>query len=200
MDKIFEPFFTTKEPGKGTGLGLATVLGILRGHNGFFEIDSEPGRGTVFKIYLPATPGVKDEETKKTLQPGKSGKGEMLLVVDDETMFRDVLRRILRNAGYEVLATADGIEAIAEFARHHGEIKAVISDLSMPGLDGLGLARILKKVDPAVKIIISSGVVDDPQQIGKINELKTLGVKNFLAKPYDSTDILSALHTALMEN
>jgi two-component system cell cycle sensor histidine kinase/response regulator CckA len=117
MDRIFEPFFTTKEPGKGTGLGLSTAFGIVRSHGGFMHVYSEVGRGTRFRVYLPA---IETAEVKKEEESGgelPSGNGEMILVVDDEASIREVTRATLEAYGYRVITTNDGAEAIALFVR-----------------------------------------------------------------------------------
>ena len=149
MDRIFDPFFTTKEIGKGTGLGLATVLGIVRGHGGFVRVDSRVGQGTTFELYLPASPEAKaaDAPDHEALPP--RGQGELILVVDDEAAVREVMQRTLEKHGYRVLTAAEGAEALALFAQHRAEIKAVITDMMMPGMDGPTLVRALAAIGPA---------------------------------------------------
>lgn len=184
INRIFEPFFTTKEHGKGTGLGLSTALGIVKGHGGFINVYSEPGRGTQFKIYLPAA------ETPFTVQADSSvslpvGRGELILVVDDEIAIREITKGTLEAYGYRALTAADGTEAVALYAQHKDEIKVVLTDLMMPYMDGRVTIRALQKLNPNVKIIASSGLAENSRAIE--------GVKSFLPKPYTAERLLNTL-------
>ena len=184
INRIFEPFFTTKEQGKGTGLGLSTALGIVKGHGGFINVYSEPGRGTQFKIYLPAA------ETPFTIQADTSaslpvGRGELILVVDDEIAIREITKGTLEAYGYRALTAADGTEAVALYAQHKDEIKVVLTDLMMPYMDGPVTIRALQKLNPRVRIIASSGLAESGRAIE--------GVKLFLPKPYTAERLLKAL-------
>jgi PAS domain S-box-containing protein len=184
INRIFEPFFTTKEHGKGTGLGLSTALGIVKGHSGFINVYSEPGRGTQFKIYLPAA------ETPFTVQADSSaslpvGRGELILVVDDEIAIREITKGTLEAYGYRALTAADGTEAVALYAQHKDEIKLVLTDLMMPYMDGPVTIRALQKLNPNVRIIASSGLTENRRAIE--------GVKLFLPKPYTAERLLNAL-------
>ncbi len=184
INRIFEPFFTTKEQGKGTGLGLSTALGIVKGHGGFINVYSEPSRGTQFKIYLPAA------ETPFTIQADTSaslpvGRGELILVVDDEIAIREITKGTLEAYGYRALTAADGTEAVALYAQHKDEIKVVLTDLMMPYMDGPVTIRALQKLNPRVRIIASSGLAESGRAIE--------GVKLFLPKPYTAERLLKAL-------
>jgi PAS domain S-box-containing protein len=184
INRIFEPFFTTKEHGKGTGLGLSTALGIVKGHGGFINVYSEPGRGTQFKIYLPAV------ETPFTVQADSSaslpiGRGELILVVDDEIAIREITKGTLEAYGYRALTAADGTEAVALYAQHKDEIEVVLTDLMMPYMDGPVTIRALLKMNPNVRIIASSGLAENSRAIE--------GVKLFLPKPYTAERLLNAL-------
>jgi CheY-like chemotaxis protein len=183
INRIFEPFFTTKEHGKGTGLGLSTALGIVKGHGGFINVYSEPGRGTQFKIYLPAveSPFAVRADSSSAL---KLGRGELILVVDDEIAIREITKGTLEAHGYRALTAADGTEAVALYAQHRDEIKVVLTDLMMPYMDGPSTIRALQKLNPKVRIIASSGLAEN----GRID-----GVKSFLPKPYTAERLLNAL-------
>ncbi len=192
LDKIFEPFFTTKEVGKGTGLGLSTVLAIVKSHGGFLDVYSEIGKGTTFKVYLPAQATdqqVFEEEKKPEHQPGH---GELVLVVDDEASIREITQDTLEANGYKVVTASDGTEAVAVYAQRRDEIKAVITDMMMPIMDGTATIRALQKIDPGVKIIASSGMTpnDEAMKSGGV-------VKEVLIKPYTTERLLTALEKVL---
>ncbi len=191
LERIFEPFFTTKEVGKGTGLGLATVLGIVKSHGGFVNVYSESGQGTCFKVYLPAVEGVETQE-KEDLQP-LIGNGELILVVDDESSITDITQASLEAYNYTTMIASDGIEAIAVFAQHKDKIHAVLMDMMMPSLDGLTAIRTMKKINPEVKIIASSGLMSS----SKLAEAKAAGIKVFLSKPYTVKELLHTLQQVI---
>jgi PAS domain S-box-containing protein len=157
LDKIFEPFFTTKAVGKGTGLGLSTVLGIVRSHGGIVRVLSEPGRGSTFELYFPATPAAKVAVSEKGNMDILRGKGQAVMVVDDEKAVRDVSSRILERFGYRALPMASGQEAIQCYAREPSAIDAVITDIAMPGIDGLALMKRLRQINPNIRIMGMSG-------------------------------------------
>jgi len=183
INRIFEPFFTTKEHGKGTGLGLSTALGIVKGHGGFINVYSEPGRGTQFKIYLPAAESPFAAQTASSASL-PVGHGELILVVDDEIAIREITKGTLEAYGYRALTAADGTEAIALYAQHKDAIKVVLTDLMMPYMDGPVTIRALQKLNPTVKVIASSGLT---------NSRAIEGVRMFLPKPYTAERLLSAL-------
>jgi PAS domain S-box-containing protein len=193
IHKIFEPFFTTKEHGKGTGLGLSTALGIVKGHGGFINVYSEPGRGTQFKIYLPAaeTPFTAQLESSALLPLGS---GELILVVDDEIAIREITKGTLEAFGYRALTAADGTEAVALYAQHKDEIRLVLTDLMMPYMDGPVTIRALQKLNPHVKIIASSGLAEN-SMLAQVNG----GVRRFLPKPYTAEKLLTTLNELLNE-
>ena len=157
LDKIFEPFFTTKAVGKGTGLGLSTVLGIVRSHGGIVRVLSEPGRGSTFELYFPATPAAKVAVSEKGNMDILRGKGQAVMVVDDEKAVRDISSRILERFGYRALPMASGQEAIQCYAREPSAIDAVITDIAMPGIDGLALMKRLRQINPNIRIMGMSG-------------------------------------------
>ena len=160
VDRIFEPFFTTKEVGKGTGLGLSTVLGIVRSHGGVINVYSEPPKGSVFKVYLPAQPAG-DSAGPVAAAPPEAlprGHGELILLVDDEPAILEVTQCTLETFGYRVITAEDGAQAIALFAAHPHEVAVVITDIMMPVMDGPALILALRRIDPKVRIIAASGL------------------------------------------
>lgn len=196
-EKIFEPFFTTKELGKGTGLGLSTVLGIVKSHSGWISVYSEPGNGSTFKVFLPAVPDDAAPNEIRTQTNLPQGRGELLLVVDDEAAIRDLMRKILVRQGYNVLVAADGVEALALFSEHSGKINLVLTDMMMPRMEGLALIHAIKKIDPACKIIATSGLANVADQKGRNEELKSLGVRDFLQKPCEPEKMLTTIRSLL---
>ena len=152
IERIFEPFFTTKEPGQGTGLGLSTVMGIVKNHGGTIEVKSDLSSGTQFKVYLPAAEEIATTETQ-TGETIPSGRGELILVVDDEAPIREITKATLENYNYRVITASDGLEAITIYAQQPQEIEVVLMDLIMPEMDGLTAMRALKKINPHVKLI-----------------------------------------------
>jgi PAS domain S-box-containing protein len=193
LDRIFDPFFTTKEVGKGTGLGLATVLGIVKSHGGFLEVQSEVGRGTVFDLYLPADAGVEVPAAPPVEDEGVHGEGELILVVDDEMSVRNVTRSTLTRSGYHVITAENGAEAVAIFAGRSTEIHAVITDMSMPVMDGPATIRALQRIDPEVKLLAVSGLMEKE----KSGPLLRSGTVTLLHKPFSASRLLSTLRAVL---
>ncbi|BBD62791.1 two-component hybrid sensor and regulator (plasmid) [Nostoc sp. HK-01] len=184
-ERIFEPFFTTKEVGKGTGLGLSTVSGIVKNHGGFIEVATQVGKGTKFQIFLPKAEGTASEITIETKLP--RGKGELILVVDDEAVIQQITQQTLADYNYKTFVANDGIEAIALYAQYEQQISVVLLDMLMPNMDGLTAIRTLRNMNPNVKIIASSGL--------PTNEQKAIeaGADKFLYKPYTAQDLLTTL-------
>jgi signal transduction histidine kinase/ActR/RegA family two-component response regulator len=193
IDKIFDPFFTTKELGQGTGLGLSTAIGIVKSHDGFMQVYSEVGRGTTFKVFLPANISERPTRTSEAA-PLPPARGELLLIVDDEETILQVAKALLEDHGYRVLTAADATEALAIFALRMNEIDLVLTDLTMPFMDGVALIRTLQKMKPGVRIIASSGRGDQDE---RANELAQLNVRASLTKPYNKDKLLATLHAAL---
>ena len=191
--RIFDPFFTTKGVGKGTGLGLSTVLAIAKSHAGFVTVDSEPGQGTVFKVYLPATAEVADHAKAGTAVPFPSGQGELILVVDDEAPIRQMTRQYLELNQYRVLTADDGEEAIKLYIQYSGSVRLVVTDLMMPSMGGVELIQALRVLDPGVKVVAISGL----DQQDRRSELAALGIEDLLAKPFESPLLLKAVARAL---
>ncbi|MEH2408838.1 hybrid sensor histidine kinase/response regulator [Nostoc sp.] len=191
LDRIFEPFFTTKDVGQGTGLGLSTVLGIIKSHGGFVNVYSERGSGTSFKVYLPAVGGMETFSPEDL--PPQTGNGELILVVDDETAIQEITRTSLETHNYKTLIASDGIEAIALYAKNMDKISVVLMDIMLPSLDGLTAIRTLQKINPQVRIIASSGLMSD----NKLSAVAAIGVNTFLSKPYTVNELLLSLQKIL---
>ena len=190
IDRIFEPFFTTKEIDRGTGLGLSTVIGIVKSHGGFVDVVSNTKsamRGTQFKVFLPASDIAETnlEETESIPQ----GNGELILVVDDEPLILKVTKATLETYNYRVLTASNGIEAIAIYAQNQNAIELVIMDIMMPSMDGKTAIRILKTINSEAKIIAVSGLVSDQEIIAELNG----SITAFVAKPYTNDDLLRAI-------
>ncbi|MDO8541427.1 MAG: response regulator [Opitutaceae bacterium] len=193
INRIFDPFFTTKGAGKGSGLGLSTVAGIMRSHGGFITVASEPGHGTVFRAYLPAAGESALSATMLTPPPAPLGRGELVLVVDDEVAICEATREILEQHQYRVVTALDGREGMDVFLRERDQIRLVLTDLMMPVMSGVALVRALRALDPNLKIIAASGLED----AGKRTELAALGVTDVLMKPYVPAQLFGALRRHL---
>jgi CheY-like chemotaxis protein len=193
VNKIFEPFFTTKEIGKGTGLGLSTAAGIVRSHGGFINVYSELGKGSSFKIYLPACEGAACERAARSDRELPAGRGENILVVDDEAAIREIIKVTLETNGYRVATATDGAEAVALFASETRKFKAVVVDVMMPFLDGPSTIRAIQRLDPIMKFVTISGLMDQ----NRTAQLSELGNVTFLAKPFTTEQILKTLHEIL---
>lgn len=180
LDKLFEPFFTTKDSGKGTGLGLSTAMGIVKSHCGFIQVRSRPGEGSTFTVGLPATQLSAEPERPRTAGPLPKGDGECVLVVDDESGIRQLLRSLLTSHGYRVLLAGDGVEALNLYLRHAGEIDLVLTDLMMPRMEGPALIQALRRLTPGVKIIAATGSANRHS----LDSGGSSGVQALLLKPF----------------
>jgi CheY-like chemotaxis protein len=191
LPRIFEPFFTTKEVGKGTGLGLAVVYGVVRQHQGWLECSSAVGSGTCFDVYLPRA-GAAPAEPAPAAAPAVAGGGETVLLADDEEAIRALGAAILRRYGYEVLLAEDGQQAVDTYEREKHRIGLVVLDLSMPRLSGRDALRRLLQLDPGARVLLASG---HPAE--ELKEPGTEGALGFLTKPYSDRDLAAAVRTAL---
>jgi CheY-like chemotaxis protein len=194
MPHIFEPFFTTKEVGKGSGLGLAQVYGIVKQHNGHITVTSQPNRGTDFTIYLPpavSPPPIEPPPVEQTLS--RSQKGETILVVEDELGVLEVTKAILEYVGYQVLTATNGQDGIEIYRRQAERIALVISDMVMPDMKGTDLFMALKAHHPALKLILMSGY-----PLGnKEAEIFEQGVLNWMQKPVSMQHLTEVVSQAL---
>jgi CheY-like chemotaxis protein len=192
QQRLFEPFFTTKEVGSGTGLGLATVYGIVKQSNGYIEVESELGSGSVFKVYLPSVADPLAEPPCETFAaPG--GGSETILLVEDAVPLRALARRVLQRAGYSLLEAADGEEAIHLADNYHGVIDAVVTDVVMPKKSGRELTEHLSKTLGRVKVLYISGYTDDAVIRHGVFE----DSEAFLRKPFTPDSLLRALRALL---
>jgi PAS domain S-box-containing protein len=188
LDKIFDPFFTTKKFGEGTGLGLSTALGILKSHGGFLTVYSEVGRGTKFVIYLPVADSA-SATPATAVGEAPPGRGETVLVVDDEPLILAATRAVLHASGYRPLTATGGLEAVRLFREHQADIRVVILDMMMPGTDGPATMKALHEVRPNFPIIAVSGL----QPTGRVAEAVGTHAHAFLAKPYSDDQLLKII-------
>ena len=194
--RIFDPFFTTKGAGGGSGLGLPVVYGIVRGHGGFIDVKSEPGKGAVFQICLPVgkqTKGRPAEPEEKKKAPSPSGGSEKVLLVDDEEMLLASVRSLLEAEGYSVLTARDGVEAVEVFGRNASKIDLVVLDLELPRLSGWEAFLRIRKINPQVRAILASGYADLPIE----KEMRKRGASAFLRKPYTGELLLAQMRRLL---
>lgn len=192
---IFDPFYTTKGVGKGTGLGLAMVYGIVKSHEGYILCESEPGKGTTFRIYFPATEqgrGVEEWREDKELKGGS----ETILLVDDEEPIRNLGEQIFAKHGYTVLKVSDGESALKLYQEKKGEIALVVLDLIMPGMGGKKCLEELLQINPEVKVVITSGYSPD----GSHKTFLEGGAKNFISKPFNMKEMLQVVREVLDKN
>jgi signal transduction histidine kinase/ActR/RegA family two-component response regulator len=195
IGRIFDPFFTTKEVGKGTGLGLATSLAIVKSHGGFIRVDSDPRAGSRFRVFVPA--GTTDA-AQPTVDADASGllprgHGETVLLVDDEEPIRRIGRRILETFGYRVLVAADGVEAVALYAVHQHDVAVVVTDMMMPVMDGRATIQALLQLNPDALIVAASGLIGSDQMAGTAGSVG----RPFLPKPYTAETLLGAISAVL---
>jgi len=194
MDKqviahLFEPFFTTKEVGKGTGLGLASVYGTVKSHNGYIDVSSDPGKGSVFSMYFPANAPTSLLSRVSSSPPMLKGRGN-ILVVDDEAFLRDALREMLTWLGYAVTTCRNGTEGIEYYRTNHEKIDLVVLDMMMPGMNGRECFKILKQINPAVKVLLATGYSIEEERLTLLKD----GLAGIIQKPFMSAQLAKAVH------
>jgi CheY-like chemotaxis protein len=192
LSKIFTPFFTTKPVGKGTGLGLATVRDLAHNHNGFVQVRSQPGSGSRFLVFLPVAEPQASQPHSPESSPVPLGRGELVLVVDDEQYILKLARHILEAHGYRMIAASDGREALDLFARHKSGVRAAIIDMIMPTMDGATTVHILRSHQPRLPILMMSGTAMSESEAWLKQERVT-----FLPKPFTTQHLLAALDSIL---
>lgn len=195
LDKVFDPFFTTKEEGKGTGLGLATVQNIMRGHGGFVRLTSKPGAGTQVDLYFPAAPQAQPADLHPAPKTPPQGNGQLVLIVDDEASNRELIKRVLEKNGYTTLVAATGYEAIAIYSEWQPQIRAVITDIMMPGMQGTTLIDAVRNLNPHVPILAITGMTE----LAKLSIREQPGSMEVLLKPFDAFQLLSTLHRVISQ-
>jgi CheY-like chemotaxis protein len=191
MGRIFEPFFTTKERGKGTGMGLAMVYGIVENHGGGIRVESRVGTGTTFEIFLPRSGGV-PLEIGAPLGSGVRGAGR-ILVVDDEEAVREVTADLLKDLGYDVATAVDGVDAVEYYTRHADEIDLILVDLVMPRMGGRECFRALKELNPDVRAVLCTGYGFNIAA----QELLDEGILDFISKPFEPGRLSSVVSRSL---
>jgi len=189
LDRIFDPFFTTKGPDKGTGLGLSTVIGIVKGHGGFMQVYSHPGQGSVFTAYLPAEVAENNLAQAAKTEVKFRGQGETILVVDDEASVRSMASAVLRRLNFKTVTATDGADGLLQAAKHRTDLRAIITDLHMPHMDGLSFIRVLRRMLPDIPVVVTSGLLED----AAAKEFKTLGTVAHLNKPFTENELLAVL-------
>ena len=194
VECIFDPFFTTKVRGKGTGLGLSTAAGIVRSHAGFITVESTQGRGAAFTVFLPAAETITAAVAMQE-EPAPSGRGELILVVDDEPLICMSLRLALESQGYKVVTAGDGAEALAVFKQRHREIRLVLTDVMMPAMEGTRLIRALRDLNPKLRTVAFSGESNPTMRAN----LEAAGVDSFLEKPCEPREMLQVIVRLLKE-
>ena len=193
IDRIFEPFFTTKELGKGTGLGLSSALAIIKSHQGFIHVSSEPDKGSLFQVYLPAQLEHGMSSPPPVTAAMIRGNGELVLLIDDEDAVRKITGQTLESFGYQVLPACDGVEASTLYATHKEKVAVVVTDMMMPVMDGPATIQVLMRMNPLVRIIAASGLgIKD-----MVAKATGAGVKHFIPKPYSAETLLKTLALVL---
>lgn len=194
QDKVFEPFFTTKSHGEGTGLGLSTVYSIVKSHGGFVQLESRPGRGTTFDVYWPLAPDDVEVTAPAVPLQGGEGKGELVLVVDDEPLVVRAACEALERGRYQVVAATSSLEGWQLFQEHQDTVAAVVTDLLMPGMPGTELIRRIREMQSNIPILAVSSPSD-----GQREEALQAGADHMVAKPYAGNTLRAALHHLLAQ-
>ncbi|MCP4150061.1 MAG: AAA family ATPase [bacterium] len=193
ISRVFEPFFTTKSSTKGSGLGLSMVYNIVKQHNGFTGIDSIPGKGTAFNVYFPELVGDSIQDKKNTVEENMA-KGEgLILVIDDEPIMRKIAVKVLEDSGYEVIAAEDGEVGLETYKKHYKRVRLVLLDMLMPKMSGKETYIEMKKINPDIVVLLTSGFRDDE----RVDEVLSLGVSDFIEKPYTFAQLSKAVDKIL---
>jgi CheY-like chemotaxis protein len=194
LERIFEPFFTTKEAGRGSGLGLSMVHGIARGHGGAVTVESEPGRGSTFRVYFPACATAPVEEAQAPpVTDALRGAGERILFLDDEAPLVSLGVRLLERLGYTVAGFTSPDEALAAFRHHPAAFDLLITDYNMPKMSGLDVALAVWEVRPTLPVVLASGYLRPPE----IEHARALGIKATVAKPNTLEELGTVLRRLL---
>ena len=192
--RIFEPFFSTKGPGRGSGLGLAVVFGIVESNQGFIDVDSAPGQGSCFTVYLPVPPpALPTEQHAPAEEAEPAGGTESILIVEDEEPLAELLQMTLQSAGYTVFAAAEGNAALELYRRHRDRIALVVSDVGLPKMSGDQLFLAMKELDPGVRTVLASGYMEPTLKTSAMQA----GVRSFLQKPYEMREVLKEIRRVL---
>jgi len=191
--QVFEPFFTTKVAGQGTGLGLSTVYGIVKQSGGYILLDSEPGRGTAFEIYLPNVDEPLDTIRADTGPPRRADGSETVLLVDDDTGIRELMRRTLKDGGYQVMTAPDGLEALAVARAHAGSIHILITDVVMPRMGGIELAAQITAIRGDMTVLYISGYTDRREWMGAASQVRSA----YLQKPFTPSVLMRKVRELL---
>ncbi len=192
-ERIFEPFFTTKKPGQGAGMGLSVVFGIVKGHKGWITVDSQPGKGTAFHIYIPSARTVTPSAMPHVARSLGPTNAERILIVDDEPLVRDVAKTVLERTGFQVVSAEGGEEALEIYRREGRDIDLVLLDYIMPRMNGVQVLKELQQLDPDVCVLFSSGYHTDHE----VDQLLAAGGKGFVAKPYKPQDLVQSIRSVL---
>jgi PAS domain S-box-containing protein len=197
LDRIFEPFFTTKSQGEGTGLGLSTSLGIIQDHGGFISVQSKPNVGSTFRVFLPFTarPAASPAHAGAVRRSSR-GRGELVLLVDDEPLIRELFKESFERHGYRVELAEDGAAGVAAFARLGEEVDIVVTDVKMPVMGGLAMLGALQHLRPGIRAIAISGF---GEALNDVESLEPLGVRRILHKPFESPELFAAVREVLDE-
>jgi CheY-like chemotaxis protein len=201
LERMFEPFYTTKPQGQGTGLGLSTVYGLVRSHEGMVEVTSVLGAGTEFRVLLPAVTGQTPVGvTRGVAAAPLSGDGRLLLIVDDEEAIRQVTAETLQRHGFLVETAANGVEGLAKFQQRPEDFSAVLTDMMMPRMNGYEMAQAIRQTGSQVPIIASSGMTGDVQVDTTNAGLAKYGIRSLLLKPYNEATLLETLAKAFNDS
>ncbi|MCU0592667.1 MAG: response regulator [Desulfobacterales bacterium] len=192
LHRIFEPYYTTKEPGKGTGLGLSVIHGIVKNHGGFITVESTPGKGSTFHVYLPTLEDV-EAEIEEAASAAKSGGSERILLVDDEMQIVDMEKHMLEKLGYRVTTRTSSLEALETFVGQPDQFDLVITDMTMPHMSGDHLARRIWDIRPGIPVILCTGY----NEMMSEDKAMAMGIRKFILKPIDKDELAVAIRSAL---